>query len=72
MAGALLCRPGLWAEQWCSGTERVGLAAKGGKDPPISAWEHPKLHNHPRRETYFSPVKKMYECQKASCIFLNT
>lgn len=31
----------------------------------------PKLNNHPSRETYFFPVK-MYECQKGSCIFLNT
>lgn len=31
----------------------------------------PKLNNHPSRKTYFFPVK-MYECQKGSCIFLNT
>lgn len=41
------------------------------EDPLKSAWECPKLNNRPHRETYFSPVK-MYECQKGSCIFLNT
>lgn len=49
-------------------TEGVGLAAKGGKEVSLGV---PKLNNHSSRETYFFPVK-MYECQKGSCIFLNT
>ena len=45
--------------------------SQGGQGPPEVSLGMPKLNNHPRRETYFFPVK-MYECQKGSCIFLNT
>lgn len=50
--------------------ENGGLAwqPRGGKEVSLGM---PKLNNHPSRKTYFFPVK-MYECQKGSCIFLNT
>lgn len=60
-----------WAGHWGSDAlrrERVGLAARRSKEVSLGM---PKLNNHSSRETYFFPVK-MYECQKGSCIFLNT